>query len=251
MCPKHRTVCTKYGTVDTMCPKQWYGQVSRSSGLAKTILQGTVKGGRRQGRQRKRWEDNIREWTGLAWSSAGPRGQGRTGKNGENWLRNHLWCPNDTAISIERLERCHRYGTVDKMCPKQGLVDLKRPEHETVGIMHAKYRKGWLVSWCFEPSQPQRITSGLNTNFTLSPSYSFHKSSYHKSCFFFSQPIYIPRAFNTGICIQQGDLFHSPGLHRNRHSPQPTLVKNRDRFWNKCRWVDWKGRNKQGRNPWQ
>ena len=25
---------------------QWYGHVSRSSGLAKTILQGTVKGGR-------------------------------------------------------------------------------------------------------------------------------------------------------------------------------------------------------------
>ena len=41
-----------------------------------------------------------------------------------------------------------------------------------------------LLSWCFEPSQPQRITSGLKTNFTLSPSYSFHKSSYHKSCFF-------------------------------------------------------------------
>ena len=36
---------------------QWYGHVSRSSGssgLAKTILQGTVKGGRRQGGQRKR-----------------------------------------------------------------------------------------------------------------------------------------------------------------------------------------------------
>ena len=44
---------------------QWYGHVSCSSGLAKTILQGTVKGGRRQGRQRKRWEENIREWTGL------------------------------------------------------------------------------------------------------------------------------------------------------------------------------------------
>ena len=42
---------------------QWYGHVSRSSGLAETILQGTMKGGRRQGRQRKRWEDNIREWT--------------------------------------------------------------------------------------------------------------------------------------------------------------------------------------------
>ena len=49
---------------------QWYGHVSRSSGLAKTILQGTVKGGRRQGRQRKRLEDNIREWTG--WTSQRP-----------------------------------------------------------------------------------------------------------------------------------------------------------------------------------
>ena len=39
--------------------------------------------------------------------------------------------------------------------------------------------------WCFEPSQPQRITLGLNANFTLSPNYSFHKSSYHKSCVFF------------------------------------------------------------------
>ena len=44
---------------------QWYGHVSRSSGLAKTIFKGTVKGERRQGRERKRWEDNIREWTGL------------------------------------------------------------------------------------------------------------------------------------------------------------------------------------------
>ena len=43
---------------------QCYDHVSRSSGLAKTILQGTVKGGRRQGRQRKRWKDNIKKWTG-------------------------------------------------------------------------------------------------------------------------------------------------------------------------------------------
>ena len=32
---------------------QWYGHVSRSSGLAETILQGTVKGGRRQGGQKE------------------------------------------------------------------------------------------------------------------------------------------------------------------------------------------------------
>ena len=30
-----------------------------------TTFQGTMKGGGRQDRQRKRWEDNIREWTGL------------------------------------------------------------------------------------------------------------------------------------------------------------------------------------------
>ena len=33
---------------------QWYDHVSRSSGLAKTILQGTVKGGKRQGRHWRR-----------------------------------------------------------------------------------------------------------------------------------------------------------------------------------------------------
>ena len=69
----------------------WYGHVSRSPGLAKTILQGTVKGGRRQGRQGKRWENNIREWTGLEF--ANPTRQRRTEKNEGNWLWSHLWCP--------------------------------------------------------------------------------------------------------------------------------------------------------------
>ena len=49
---------------------QWYCHVSCSSGLVKTILQGTVEEGRRQGRQRKRWEDNIREWTGLEFAKS-------------------------------------------------------------------------------------------------------------------------------------------------------------------------------------
>ena len=49
---------------------RWYDHVSRSLGLAKTILQGTVKGGRRQGRQRKTWEGNIREWTGLEFAKS-------------------------------------------------------------------------------------------------------------------------------------------------------------------------------------
>ena len=62
---------------------QRYGHVSRSSGLAETILQGTVKGGRGQGRQRKRWEDNIREWTGLEFGKSLCTGeQGKMEKTG-------------------------------------------------------------------------------------------------------------------------------------------------------------------------
>ena len=61
---------------------QWYGHVCRSSGLVKTILQSTVKGGRKQGRQRKRWEDNIREWTGLEFGKSQ-----RAVENRENWRK--------------------------------------------------------------------------------------------------------------------------------------------------------------------
>ena len=73
---------------------QWYGHVSRSSGLAKAILLGTAKGGRRQVRQRKRCEDNIREWKGLEFAKSQRAVENRE-KNGGNWLRDHLWCPND------------------------------------------------------------------------------------------------------------------------------------------------------------
>ena len=69
-------------TIVNRCKLQWYGHVSRLSGLAKTILQGTVKGGRRQGRQRKRWEDNIREWTGLEFAKSQ-----RAVENRERWRK--------------------------------------------------------------------------------------------------------------------------------------------------------------------
>ena len=37
-----------------------------------------------------------------------------------------------------------------------------------------------LVSWYFEPSQPQRVTSWLKTMFNLAPIYSARKSSNHE-----------------------------------------------------------------------
>ena len=56
---------------------KWFGHVTRGEGLAKTVLQGTVGGGRRRGRQRKRWEDNITEWTGLGLSELVRRAEDR------------------------------------------------------------------------------------------------------------------------------------------------------------------------------
>ena len=71
--------------------QRWYGHVSCSSGLAKTILQVTVKGGRRQGGQKKRWEDNIRDWTGLGFAKSQRAVENKPNKktknkNGGNWL---------------------------------------------------------------------------------------------------------------------------------------------------------------------
>ena len=45
-------------------------------------MQGTVKGGRRQGRQRMRWLDNIREWTGLEFAKSQ-----RAVENREKWRK--------------------------------------------------------------------------------------------------------------------------------------------------------------------
>ena len=40
-------------TIVKRCKLKWYGHISCSSGPAKTILNGTVKGGRRHGKQKK------------------------------------------------------------------------------------------------------------------------------------------------------------------------------------------------------
>ncbi|KAM4620325.1 histamine receptor H2b [Polymixia lowei] len=44
----------------------WFGHTTRHTSLSNTILQGTIEGKRRRGRQRKSWMDNIKEWTGCS-----------------------------------------------------------------------------------------------------------------------------------------------------------------------------------------
>ena len=72
---------------------QWYEHASRSSGLAKTILQGRVKGAEDKADRKRGGKTTSR--TGQAWTSPSPRGQWRTEKNGGNWLWSYPWCPND------------------------------------------------------------------------------------------------------------------------------------------------------------
>ena len=78
---KIQTAIGEYDELLTLVKKRklrWFGHVSRSSGLAKTILQGTVKGKRKRGRQKKRWEDNIKEWTGMDFASTTRTAENRT-----------------------------------------------------------------------------------------------------------------------------------------------------------------------------
>ena len=61
---------------------KWFGHTTRGGGLAKTCLQGTVRGGRGRGRPRKKWSDNVSEWTGLSYAEATRAAERREGWRG-------------------------------------------------------------------------------------------------------------------------------------------------------------------------
>ena len=84
-------------TIAKRCKLKWYGHVSRSSGLAKIILQGTVNGGRRPSRERggKTTSEN-----GQAWSSPSPRGQWRTEKMEESGCEVICGAPTTLALLV-------------------------------------------------------------------------------------------------------------------------------------------------------
>ena len=50
--------------------------------MAKTILQGIVNGARRRGRQKNRWEDDIKEWTGMGFGDSVRAAEDRKGWKG-------------------------------------------------------------------------------------------------------------------------------------------------------------------------
>ena len=102
---KIQAVIGEYDELLTLVKKRKlrrFGHVSRCSALAKTILQGTVKRQRKRGRQKKRWEDNIKDWTGIDFASSTRAAENR--KDCKGLLRTHLWCPDDLPRLWDRTE---------------------------------------------------------------------------------------------------------------------------------------------------
>ena len=87
---------------------RWFGHVSRSSGLAKTILQGTVKGKKEKEADRRRGGKTISK-SGQEWTLPAHLGQLKTGQDGKGLLPIHLWCPDDLPRLWDRIEnRIHQ-----------------------------------------------------------------------------------------------------------------------------------------------
>ena len=72
---------------------QWCGHVSRYQVWSKPSCKAQRKG--EEDKADKGRGEKTTSGNGQAWSSASPKGKWKTGENGENWLQNHLWCPND------------------------------------------------------------------------------------------------------------------------------------------------------------
>ena len=71
----------------------WFGHVLRSSGLGKTILQGTVKGKRKEADRRRGGKTILK--SGQEWTLPAQLEQLKTGQDGKGLLRIHLWCHDD------------------------------------------------------------------------------------------------------------------------------------------------------------
>ena len=129
---------------------KWYGHITRSSGLAKTILQGAVQGSRRKGKQRKWWEGSIKEWTGLEWNIILQKAENR-----EEWRKlvvNSTVVPQRSARLWDRWEmRWEGVSPTFKSRPK-GQEDFLTWFHFSNGLQQIKIKLacswGIFLCWC-------------------------------------------------------------------------------------------------------
>ena len=144
-------------TIVTRRNLQWYGRASSSSGLAKTILRGTVKGGRRQGRQRKRWDDNIGKWKGLEF--------GKSQKAVENREKMEktgckIICGAPTTLAVKGLMMMMMTThLLQRSCYQRGRPGQDAARNRTIRRLPGHYKeKQTAVVWPCLPS----IRSGQN-----------------------------------------------------------------------------------------
>ena len=84
-------------TILKRCKLQWYGHVSRSSGLARTILQGTERGEK----TRQTEEEVGRQHQGMDWPGVGqvPEGSGEQGKMEKTGCK--IICGAPTTLAVK------------------------------------------------------------------------------------------------------------------------------------------------------
>ena len=104
---KIQTAIGEYDELLTLVKKwklRWFGHISRSSaGLAKTILQGTVKGKKKKRQTERRGGKTISK-TGQEWTLPAQLRQLKTGQDGKGLLPIYLWCHDDLLRLWDRIE---------------------------------------------------------------------------------------------------------------------------------------------------
>ena len=108
---KIQTVIGEYDELLTLVKKRklwWFDHVSRYPGLAKTILQGTVKGKEKEAHGRSGGKTISKSGQELTFPAQ--LGQLKTGQDGNGLLRIHLWCPDDLLRLWDRIELFRCYG---------------------------------------------------------------------------------------------------------------------------------------------
>ena len=120
--------------------------------------------------------NNNRKYHKTRWYSA-HSDKSHTMKEGNNKYLKKL-TPNKTVMM--KLKNKKTPNKTVKTGVNKKKVNIQQDNNDdTVNNTHSSTKQGSneLVSWYSETSQPQKVISGLKTNFNLSPNYSAQKSS--------------------------------------------------------------------------
>ena len=149
--------------VKTRKLKWWYGHVFRPSGLAETTLQGTMKGGRRQGTLKKRWKDSTRDWTGLEFAKFQ-----RAVQNREKWRKLVV----KSSVVPQRPPRSYWCGPFTEFCSSQrqmwwsgvvGVAGTQRRTQANERPQQAAYNSNNILFLQTKPARRQRTHTVKHT----------------------------------------------------------------------------------------